>query len=92
MNANSGLSGQGTKNEADLLSSMTDEEIEAYLAKKRRVSNRRVIALLVIVAIWGVYGYVTGLFEPEQGARLEHSVFYLGLALLATFGYFSRRH
>ena len=78
---------------ADIPAPMAEAEIEADFHQKRRKSTLRLFSTVLAVVVWLVYSYFDGLFEPGQGARLQQSVFYFGLALLMSLGYFGiRRH
>ena len=76
---------------ADIPAPMVESEIEADFHRKRRKSTLMLLSTLLVVAIWLAYSYFNGLFEPGQGVRLQQSVFYFGLALLASLGYLGGR-
>jgi hypothetical protein len=66
--------------------SMTDGKIEAEQRSTRKRSEIKFWMIMCTIVGWIIYAFAFNLFDPENGARLQHSVYVTGLFLAMELG------
>lgn len=65
---------------------MTDDEVEAEQRSSRKRSQMKFWMVVCTIVGWIIYAFAFNLFDPENGTRLQRSIYITGLLLAMELG------